>query len=235
MRKSIFTLALLAATAVGAEAAPLWLRNVAISPDGSTIAFTYKGNIFTVPAKGGDARQLTSGGSYNTAPVWSPDGKNIAFGSDREGSMDVYVVNSRGGVPKRLTTNSGNETPLGFKDNNHILFSAANLPSPSAAQAGFTSQVYSVDLEGHRPEMFISLTMPALSVNSDGRILYHDKKGVENVWRKHERSSGTSDIWLLDKGRHSKLTDFNGHDLNPVWSPDGSYYFVSEEDGTLNV
>ncbi|MDE6812432.1 MAG: peptidase S41, partial [Duncaniella sp.] len=168
MRKSIFTLALLAATAVGAEAAPLWLRNVAISPDGSTIAFTYKGNIFTVPAKGGDARQLTSGGSYNTAPVWSPDGKNIAFGSDREGSMDVYVVNSRGGVPKRLTTNSGNETPLGFKDNNHILFSAANLPSPSAAQAGFTSQVYSVDLEGHRPEMFISLTMPALRVNSDG-------------------------------------------------------------------
>lgn len=235
MRKSIVSLALFAVSAVGASAAPLWLRNVAISPDGATIAFTYKGNIFTVPAKGGEARQLTSGSSYNTNPVWSPDGTKIAFGSDREGSMDVFVVNSRGGVPKRLTTNSGNETPLAFKDNDHVLFSASLLPSPTAAQGGFNQQVYTVDLEGHRPKMFISLTMPALSVGKDGRVLYHDKKGVENAWRKHERSSGTSDVWLLDNGKHTKLTDFNGHDLNPVWAPDGSFYFVSEEDGTLNV
>lgn len=83
--------------------------------------------------------------------------------------------------------------------------------------------------------MFMSLTMPSLSIGPDGRILYQDKKGVENVWRKHERSSGTSDIRVLDNGKHTKLTDFNGHDLNPVWAPDGSFYFVSEEDGTLNV
>ncbi len=235
MRKSIISLALLGVSALGAAAAPLWLRNVAISPDGSTIAFTYKGNVFTVPSKGGDARQLTSGGSYNTSPVWSPDGSKIAFGSDREGSMDVFVVNSRGGVPKRLTTNSGGETPLAFKDNEHVLFAASVLPDRNAAQGGFNQQVYSVDLEGHRPEMVVSLTMPALSVNPDGRILYHDRKGVENVWRKHERSSGTSDVWLWDNGKHTKLTDFNGHDLNPVWAPDGSFYFVSEEDGTLNV
>lgn len=235
MRKSIISLALLGASAFGAAAAPLWLRNVAISPDGSTIAFTYKGNVFTVPAKGGDARQITSGGSYNTSPVWSPDGSKIAFGSDREGSMDVFVVNSRGGVPKRLTTNSGGETPLAFKDNDHVLFAASMLPDRNAAQGGFNQQVYSVDLEGHRPEMVVSLTMPSLSVNPDGRILYHDRKGVENVWRKHERSSGTSDVWLLDNGKHTKLTDFNGHDLNPVWASDGSFYFVSEEDGTLNV
>lgn len=235
MRKSILSVALLAASALGAGAAPLWLRNVAISPDGQTIAFTYKGNIFTVPAKGGDARQLTSGNSYNSTPVWSPDGSKIAFSSDRDGSMDVFVVNSRGGVPKRLTTNSGGETPLAFKDDNTVLFTASTLPSPTAAQAGFTQQVYSVDLDGHRPRMFMSLTMPSLSIGPDGRILYQDKKGVENVWRKHERSSGTSDIWVLDNGKHTKLTDFNGHDLNPVWAPDGSFYFVSEEDGTLNV
>lgn len=235
MRKSIVSLAMLAATAVGIDAAPLWLRNVAISPDGSTIAFTYKGNIFTVPSKGGDARQLTSGGSYNTAPVWSPDGSKISFGSDREGSMDVYVVNSKGGVPKRLTTNSGNETPLAFKDNNNILFSTAVLPSPIAAQGSFTRQVYSVDLDAHRPQMFMSLTIPSMSIGKNGKILYQDKKGVEDEWRKHERSSGTSDVWLLDNGKHTKLTDFNGHDLNPIWASDGSFYFVSEEDGTLNV
>ncbi len=98
MRKSIISLALFAAGSLGMAAAPLWLRNVAISPDGTTIAFTYKGNIFTVPAKGGDARQLTSGGSYNSLPVWSPDGKKIAFNSDREGSLDIFVADSKGGV-----------------------------------------------------------------------------------------------------------------------------------------
>lgn len=235
MRKSIISLALFAASSLGMGAAPLWLRNVAISPDGTTIAFTYKGNIFTVPVKGGDARQLTSGGSYNTLPVWSPDGSKIAFNSDREGSLDIFVVDSKGGVPKRLTTNSGNETPLAFKDNNHVVFATADMPAPTAAQAAFTQQVYTVSLDGGRPEMMISLTIPALSINRDGRVLYQDRKGVENIWRKHERSSGTADIWLIENGRHTKLTDFNGHDMNPVWARDGQFYFISEEDGTLNV
>ena len=83
--------------------------------------------------------------------------------------------------------------------------------------------------------MMISLTIPALSINRDGRVLYQDRKGVENIWRKHERSSGTADIWLIENGRHTKLTDFNGHDMNPVWARDGQFYFISEEDGTLNV
>ena len=74
MRKIFTTMALMAFTCAASLAAPLWLRNTALSPDGKTIAFTYKGQIYTVPSKGGDARQITSGGSYNTTPLWSPDG-----------------------------------------------------------------------------------------------------------------------------------------------------------------
>lgn len=224
-----------ALSVAGVSAGPLWLRNAAISPDGSNIAFTYKGNIFTVNSAGGDARQITSGGSYNTAPVWSPDGLKLAFSSDREGSLDIFVVDSKGGSPRRLTTYFGKETPLAFKDNDHVVFSASMQPDRRAAQGNFGSQVYVVDLEGHRPAMLVSYAMPAISIGKDGKVLYQDKKGFENEWRKHERSSGTSDIWLMDNGRHSKLTSFNGHDLNPVWAPDGNFYFISEEDGTLNV
>ncbi len=87
-----------------------------------------------------------------------------------------------------------------------------------------------------RPELYLSVPMSAASVDSKGRMLYQDRKGYENLYRKHERSSGTSDIWMYDGGRFSKLTDFNGHDLNPVWAADGnSFYFISEQDGTLNV
>ena len=83
--------------------APRWLRDVAISPDGSTVAFTYKGDIFTVPVKGGRAMQLTSNAAYESAPVWSPDGKKIAFRSNREGSDDIFITDAAGGTPVRIT------------------------------------------------------------------------------------------------------------------------------------
>lgn len=114
MKKSLATIiaALSAVSGAFAAEAPLWLRNTAISPDGATIAFTYRGDIFTVPVGGGEARQLSSDPAYDTAPVWSPDGSRIAFASDRMGSTDIYVVAAGGGTPVRLTTHSGTEMPL---------------------------------------------------------------------------------------------------------------------------
>ena len=108
MKKLILSAALLAASlASQAQQGPLWMRYPAISPDGSTIAFAYKGDLYCVPANGGEARQLTTHAAYDSQPIWSPDGKKIAFTSNREGSLDVYVISSKGGAPTRLTTHSG--------------------------------------------------------------------------------------------------------------------------------
>ena len=239
MKHILICAAIAAAAASGSAESPRWLRNTAISPDGSTIAFTYKGDIFTVPATGGDATQLTSGPAYDTAPVWSPDSKTIVFSSDREGSSDIYAVCAKGGTPRRVTTSSGSESPLAFIDGSTILYQTSEGPSRETSRHPTRlTRTYAVDITepGARPRLFASLPMGAVSVAADGRILYQDKKGLEDVYRKHERSSGTSDIWLLENGRYTKLTDFNGHDLSPVWAPDGkSYYYLSEENGTLNV
>ena len=98
--KKLFTLAVLAySLSTTAQTDPLWMRYSAISPDGQTIAFSYKGDIFTVDANGA-VHQLTSNAAYDTQPVWSPDGKEIAFASSREGSMDIYVMGCDGGAPK---------------------------------------------------------------------------------------------------------------------------------------
>ncbi len=91
-------------TAVAADA--LWMRDVRISPKGDRIAFGYKGDIYTVPVAGGEARRLTTLPSYESNPVWSPDGSKIAFASDRNGNFDVFVMNSDGGPAKRLTFRS---------------------------------------------------------------------------------------------------------------------------------
>lgn len=239
MRHILILAALAAASASGLADSPRWLRNTAISPDGSTIAFTYKGDIFTVPAAGGAAFQLTSGQAYDSAPVWSPDSKTIVFSSDREGSADIYAVNATGGTPRRITTSSGSESPVAFIDANTVIYQSSEGPSRETTRhPSRLTRTYSVDIStpGARPKLFASLPMPSASVAADGRILYHDKKGLEDALRKHERSSGTSDIWLLDGGKYTKLTSFNGHDVNPVWAPDGKgYYYVSEQDGTLNV
>lgn len=235
MRKIFTTMALIAFTCAASLAAPLWLRNTALSPDGKTIAFTYKGQIYTVPSKGGDARQITSGGSYNTTPLWSPDGSKIAFSSNREGSMDIFIVDSKGGRPTRLTTHSGSETPLAFKDNEHIIFSASLQPDRKAAMGAFFPQTYVVSTDASRPELFLSIPMRAASADASGRVLYQDRKGYENEFRKHENSSSTGDIWMYNNGSFSKLTDFTGNDQNPVWGNGDTFYYISEEDGTLNV
>ena len=238
MKKIIITL-LSAAAAVSASAeTPLWLRDAAISPDGKTVAFTYKGDIFTVPVSGGKARQITSNSAYDSRPLWTPAGDRIVFNSAREGSTDIFICDAAGGNVRRLTTHSGTETPLGFNPEGLLLFTSNIQPSQDAIQGPFQTQLYSLDIDrdNARPSMVYSLQLRALSFNADGDMLYEDKKGYEDPLRKHERSSGTSDIWLVSDGKFSKLTDFNGHDLNPVWAPDGKkFYYISEEDGTLNV
>ena len=87
--KKVMIAGVMALCAVSAGAvSPLWVRDAKISPDGQRIAFSYKGDIYTVNTRGGSAQKLTSGSAYESAPVWSPGGSKIAFASDRNGGKD---------------------------------------------------------------------------------------------------------------------------------------------------
>lgn len=223
--------------AAQAQDNPLWMRHPAISPNGKTIAFSYQGDIFTVPSSGGTAKQITSNAAFDSYPVWSPDGNHIAFASNREGSIDVWVMDANGGIPKRVTTNSGSEYPLRWKDNYTIMFKASIMPTAkSIIFAGSYPQVYTVGMDGGRPKLFSDITMDALDINASGDVLYIDRKGYEDEWRKHHRSPITRDVWLKSGDSFRKLTTFDGEDRDPVWSADGkSFYYLSEQSGTLNI
>lgn len=246
MKKIILTLAISAFAATASAFTPLWIRNARISPDGSQIAFTYKGSIYKVAANGGQATRLTSGNSYDTAPIWSPDGKSIAFSSDRAGSPHLFVMPAQGGQPRQLTfnsTNSTGETPLAFSpDGKSVIFSAIIQDTPESVifPTARMSEVYTIPVDGGAYTQLMGLPALSLDWSPDGSyFVYEDRKGMENTWRKHHTSSVTRDIWTYtpSTGHHTQLTVQPGDDTNPVLSADGkTVYFLSErEGGSVNV
>ena len=242
--KIIFTqiLLLLCSFSLFAQEHPLWMRYPAISPDGQTILFSYKGDIYKVSSAGGTAEPVTIGESYEFAPVWSHDGKSIAFASDRFGNFDVFVMPASGGEAKRLTFHSGSEIPSSFTaDDKSILFSAYRQDLVTNAQfpIGLMTELYSVPVTGGKVSQVLPVPALNATLNSTGdKIIYHDIKGYESDWRKHHTSAVTRDIWLYDfkTQKYTQLTHFKGEDRNPVFdSNDKDFYYLSEQSGSFNV
>jgi tricorn protease len=239
---SILCLLLLAPICAAAPSAPGWLRYPAISPDGKTIVFTYKGDLYRVPAGGGAAVALTSHDAQDFMPVWSHDGKWIAFASDRYGNFDVFVMPAEGGEAKRLTFHSAPEYPYAFTtDDKAILFGAARMDTASnrAFPTGSQPELYRVPVTGGRVEQVLTTPAEEVKPSRDGQFLiYQDKKGGENTWRKHHTSAITRDIWIYDtrNGSHKKITTFAGEDRVPVLTDgDKAFFYLSEESGSFNV
>lgn len=245
MKKLITCLSFaLAAVSVGyAAVTPLWMRDARISPDGSEIVFCYKGDVYKVSAQGGTAVQLTTQASYEANPVWSPDGEQIAFASDRNGNFDLFIMSADGGAARRLTYHSASEIPSTFTpDGKYVLFSAS-IQDPATSALFPTSamtELYRVPVEGGNTEQVLGTPAEWVCFDKAGsNFLYQDRKGFEDEWRKHHTSSIARDIWLYDTqtGEHTNLTNRDGEDRNPVYAPDGkSVYFLSERNGgSFNV
>jgi Tol biopolymer transport system component len=252
MKKSIFfgllaavgvlTLCAVTTPALHAQETARWLRKNAISPDGTQIAFTYKGDIYVVSVEGGRARQITTNSAYDSDPVWTPDGRHLFFSSFREGSKDIFRVAAEGGKPTRITNYPGNETPKAVLPDGRIAFTASLQPAVRFDGYPGDAQVWAVSPDGNqptknRPVLLSSVTMSELSVRPDGAILYEDYKGYEDPFRKHHTSAVTRDVWLCQDGNFTQLTRQECENRQPVWAADGdTFYYLSEQGGkTINL
>lgn len=218
-----------------------WFRQAAISPDGDTIAFSYLGNIFTVPTRGGTATPLTTHSAWEGHPVWSKDGRMIAFASDRYGNKDIFVMPSAGGTTTRLTFHQSDDIPSDFHpDGSHVLFSSVRQDS-AASSIGFTraGELYRVATSGGTPEMVLTTPASEARYNEDAsQIIYRSETGYENEFRKHDKSPFSRDVWTVDlaSGMHANITATPGGDHSPVFGDrDGRSFYISDRDGIFNV
>ena len=205
-------------------------RTPDISRDGKLVAFSYMGDIWTVETIGGTARDVTSHPAHDIIPVFSPDGRSLAFSSNRHGSYDVYVVPVQGGRPRRLTLDSAADMVCGWTpDGKNILFASTRTTAfPSSYE------LYTVPVEGGMSRR-ISAAEGKEGVFSPAgdRIAY--VRGPGTWYRKGYRGSSNDEIWICnaDGSNNRQVTTFNGQDGSPMWSADGkTLFYVSEIHGT---
>jgi tricorn protease len=210
----------------------------AVSPDRSEIAFATGGDIWTAPLSGGDARLLVSHVATESHPVYSPDGRTLAFVSDRTGGGDIYLLTLANGDLRRLTFDDGNELLDGWsRDGEWIYYS-----SGTRDIAG--NDIYRVRAAGGTP-MLVSadrFTNEFFSAPSpDGQSLAFSARGnASGQWWRHGHSHlDESEIWLmrgLSTSSYEKIVDRGAKSLWPMWSADGrSLYFMSDRSGAENI
>jgi tricorn protease len=219
-----------------AEEKPLiGARHPAISPDGKQIAFSYMGDLWLVSSEGGKAYRLTDHVAYEREPVWSPDGRWLAFTSNRLGNNDVYIMKAQGGTPLQLTYHTGDDVATDFTPDGQWVIFRSNRAS--------SSSLYKVSVNGGNElpvlETFWNWAYHG-RISPDGKSVLFSL-GTENGywWRRGYRGSNTAKIWLaeLDGSGVKKIVEDSTNAFWPDWSPDGGrVYFVSDRQfGTYNI
>ncbi|HLJ97928.1 MAG TPA: S41 family peptidase [Gemmataceae bacterium] len=200
----------------------------ALSPEGATLAFDWNGDIWTVPSAGGVARPLTAHPSRDQEPKFSPDGKEIAFISDREGSAQVFIMPAEGGVPRQVTFHTAGYTLQEWcSKGTQLLVSCTRDHFWRHGERFFT-----IDATQRKADalLFDDYGRDG-SLSPDGRRLLFTREGPA-WWRKGYHGSQASQIWLYDRDKKSftKVLDDDRGCLWPLWKPDGTgFYYVGDK------
>ena len=221
-------LATSAVTSRAAEEAPLLAHSPTVSR--AQVVFAYGGYLWSVPRDGGDARQLTTGG-HEGLPVFSPDGKWIAFSGQYDGNIDVFVMPAEGGEPRRLTWHPAPDIAVGWTpDGKRVLFHSGR-----EAFADF-DRLYSVPVEGGPADVFPMWRSEDAWFSPDGtRIAYVPNEVWQTSWKRY-RGGQTTPIYIvrLSDLALEKVPRENSNDKHPVWFGD-TVYFLSDRSGPVTL
>ncbi len=231
MKINVYLLILTLLSSASLMAQPLILQPT-ISPDGTNIAFSYQGDIWTVPAVGGRADRLTLHEAYETNPKWSADGKSIAFQSDRYGNNDVFLMEAGGSIPTRLTFHASSDELTDFTTGGELVFTTRRL----YAQVEREREIHKVAIDGGTPTLLIDALGLEPVVSPDGSKVAF-VRGTCRTAREAYQGPANRDVWMYDMntGEYTQLTDYNGNDFNPQWKDNNTLLYLTSESGRYNI
>jgi hypothetical protein len=233
MRSSLLALLLVPALARADAGPPALPQRPAVSATQG--AFAYAGDLWIVGRDGGDARRLTAGVGLESSPVFSPDGRQIAFAGEYEGNLDVYVIPAGGGVPQRIPHHPDPDIPVGWTpDGQSILFRSSR-----ASYSRFT-RLFTVPAGGGQPA---ELPLPMAeegSLSPDGRrvtyVPFSNRFTISDGYTaiKKYRGGTASPVWIADLADSSieKLPRTDSSDFNPMWVGE-RVYFLSDREAAI--
>lgn len=234
MKKSIFYFIVLLISVSNIFAQnDLLLRFPSLNNNGSLIAFSYQGDIWTVPSSGGKATRLTIHEAYEAYPKFSPDGKQIVFSGNRYGNNDIFIIPTEGGTPKRLTYHSAQDNISSWTNDGNILFST----NREFNQIERPFEVYAISSSGGTEYRILDAMGFEPVASPDGRFIAFVRGDINPVFREEYRGSSNRDIWLYDTKtkNYFKLVGFETNDINPQWSDSRTLFFLSSNTGKYNL
>jgi len=232
-KKTVFTalLTFLISLTLLADDSP-YVRYPDINSNGSQIAFSYQGDIWTVPSVGGKATRLTLHEAYDGYPLWSNDDSQIAFSSKRYGNYDLFTMPANGGFPKRLTYHSTNDLITDFTAENELLFTTRRLFS----RVEWDSEISSIKTEGGTPQRLLNAVGNSAVKSPNGKLIAFTR-GWGRADREKYTGSADIEIWIYntDSKTYIQITDNETHDIYPRWANDNTLYFISARSGKYNI
>lgn len=215
------------------------LQFPSVSPDGQLIVFSSAGDLWALPRSGGTATRLTSHPAEDRRSAFSPDGKWLAFESERDGPRNIYIASITRtptgvvlGPVRRVTTTDRPQNLTGFTpDGKFVTFSATNEPSIYRS-----NRLYKAPVDGGPIERLSGAfgTFPRVSADGASVVFTH---GRADFTRPKYDGSGAPDVWRMNiaTGQFEQLTSDPRSDADAWPLPDGSTVYLSSKSGEYNI
>ena len=226
--KRLLTLALMCTCTVALAENIRFASHPSLSPDGKQIYFSYDGDIYRVPASGGQATAVITMIGEQDYPIVSPNGRWLTFSSNIQGNNDVYVVPVDGGDAVQLTFHEAPDTPVSWSaDSKYIHF--------ETTRASARKTTFKVAVEGGTPSImfdgYFNTVVNLVENPKTGEYLFNESmESISFPTRKRYVGDHNPNIksWNPRSRKYSELTDYEGKDQWPMVDKSGNIYYVSD-------